>query len=72
MGFDPEAMKAALRSPEGQKLLRQLKSDGGTAFSQASAAFRAGDTAAAISLLQPMLHTKESEQLLKEIRNKLG
>lgn len=72
MEFDPERMKAALQTTEGQRLLRQLQADGGTALSQASEAFRTGDAARAVSMLQPMLQSKGAEQLLRELQKQLG
>ncbi len=70
--FSQKDMEAVFQSREGQQLLTILQADGGRALSRASAALKAGDTAKALSYLQPMMDSPGAAQLIQEINRKRG
>lgn len=70
--FSQSDVRRVLESKEGQQLLRQMYAEGGTALDQAAEAAKAGNYAKALSLLQPVIGTSGSAQLLKELQKKLG
>ena len=68
--FSEADIKKVLGSKEGQALLRLLSRDGGGALQAAAKALKAGDTARAQSLVQPMLQTDEAAALLNKLTGK--
>ena len=68
---DPEQIKRALTSPEGQALLRILQSDGGAGLRAASAAIQGGDMEGAKAALSPLLQDTEAEALAQRLEAQL-
>lgn len=61
-----------LNTPEGKKLLSLMQKDGGTAFSKAAAAAKAGKYSEAQTELAPLLNGTDAGNLAKELGKKLG
>ena len=70
--FSQADIKKVLESKEAQQLLHILSSGDKNIVDQAAAAAKSGDYKKALSLLQPMIGTPDSEKLMKEIQKKLG
>ncbi len=70
--FSQADIQKLLQSQQGKRLLQLLRSDGGSTMGQASQAAKAGDYARAIQLLQPLMNTPDSNQILKEIQKQFG
>ncbi len=68
---DPEQIKQALNSPEGQALLKLLQADGGAGVQTASAALRGGDTEGAMAALSKLLAGTDAEDLAKRMGEQL-
>lgn len=66
------AMQSALQTPEGKKLAAYLQSNGGKTMEQAAELIKKGAYEQAIELLKPILETKETQQLVKQIQKKIG
>lgn len=66
-----EQLQALLGAPQAQKLLQQLKNDGGQRFEAAVHAAKAGDYVKAQQLLQPLL-TPEAQSQAEALRKSLG
>ena len=60
-------LRRVLASPEGQRLLAMLRTDGG-ALRQAMQAVKSGDYGAAKTALEPMLQTAEARRLLEKLK----
>ena len=66
--FSREQAEKLLQTPEGQRLLALLSGGGG--LQAAAEAFRKGDMEKAREALQPVLQTREAEQLLHKLSGK--
>ena len=66
--FSEADLKRVLASPEGQRLLALLRTDGGGALRQAMQAVKGGDYDRAKTALEPMLQTAEAKQLLEKLQ----
>ena len=67
--FSKEDLRRVLTSPEGQKLLALLRSNGGNALDQAAQAVRRGDYASAQTALEPMLRDPEAQRLVDQLKS---
>lgn len=72
MEFRPSDQKAVFQSKEGKQLLEMLQADGGQTLARAAEALKAGDTAKAVAMLQPLMDSPASQQLIQEINRKRG
>jgi hypothetical protein len=61
-------LRRVLASPEGQKLLALLRTDGGGALKQAMQAVKDGDYEGAKTALDPMLQSPEAKKLLEQLK----
>ena len=68
--FSEADIKKVLGSKEGQALLRLLNRDNGKTLQEAAKALKAGDTALAQSIVQPMLQNEEAAALLNKLSKK--
>ena len=68
--FTPQQLRSLIAAPEGRKLLSLLSRDGGAAFREAAAAFRAGDWAGAECAAAPLFRTPEAQELLAGLLGK--
>lgn len=67
--FSAEDARRVLGSAEGKQLLALLSRDG-SSLKAAARAVQNGDTAAAKSLLRPLVDTPEADALLQKINRK--
>lgn len=65
-------MKKLLATPEGQKLLKLLSRDGGSALKRAGSALRQGDTDGVQKAMGPMVEDPEVQKLLSALGENLG
>ena len=65
--FSASDLQKVLASPEGQRLLTLLRTDGGGALQQAMQAVKRGDYENAKSVLAPMLRDPEAAELLQKL-----
>lgn len=72
MEFRPKDQAAVFQSKEGRQLLEMLQADGSQTLTKAMEALKAGDTAGAAAMLQPLMDTPVSRQLIAEINRKRG
>lgn len=67
-----KTMESVLNSPEGKKLLKILRSDGGTAMAEATAALKKGLEQEAVNAMTPMLDNPEVRSLLQSLNKNLN
>lgn len=65
---DLDQAKKLLGTASGQTLLRLLSADGGVVLRQAAERFRAGDTAGAQALLEPLLQSDQAREALESLQ----
>lgn len=64
---DLTSLMQLLRSPEGQRLVQYLKTNGGNAAQTAAAQASAGDLSSAKSTLAPLLEDPKFQALLRQL-----
>ena len=67
-----EMLRSISEMPESQKLIQSLQKDGGKNLENAIQQLRSGSPEKAIELLEPMLRSGASQDLLRQIRDKIG
>lgn len=75
MQYDPETIRQAMQmaqSPEGQQLLRILKSGCGGDLQKAMASASSGDYAAVKQSLSTILNNPEAQKLLRQMGEQHG
>lgn len=67
-----EMLQSISEMPESQKLIQLLQKDGGKVLESAIQHLRSGSPEKAIELLEPMMRSGNSQDLLRQIKNKIG
>lgn len=65
-------IQSALQTSEGKKFMAHLQANGGKSLEQAMALIKKGDCEQAVAVLKPIMETKETQQLIKQIQQKIG
>lgn len=65
-----QQLKNLVASPEGQRLIALMQQDGGETARRAAEAYQSGDVAAAQTLLQSVIQSREAEDLRKAFGRK--
>ena len=67
-----EMLRSISEMPESQKLIQLLQKDGGKNLESAIQQLRSGSPEKAMELLEPMMRSGTSQDLLRQIKNKIG
>ena len=67
-----EKLQSLAKLPESQKLIQLLQNDGGKTLNAAIKHLQSGYTDKAMDLLSPMMQSSQSQELLRQIQNKIG
>lgn len=70
-GIDTGKLMNIMSSSEGQQLINLLNSDGGAGLKKAAEAIQNGDANGVKTALQPLMDSRESEELMEKISGKL-
>ncbi len=70
--FSQQKTDAVKYMPEAQSLIRMLNEQNGVLMEQVMKAIQCGDYTKARQLLQPAMDSKQVQDTLREIGNKLG
>jgi phage baseplate assembly protein W len=65
-----EAVNQLMSSPDGQRLLALLSSDGGARLRQASEAAEKGNTADVVHMIADIMRTPEGAEIVRKINGK--
>ena len=68
---DQDNLRKILASSQGQRLLKLLSRDGGSAINQAGQAVKQGDGAKAQEIMEPLMKDPEVQKLLQALNQSL-